>query len=257
MTRSFLMASSMFNHEGPMVSLILCTFGRPAFLEIILRCLRNQTYQNMEVIVVNDGPGDPRSIAAICPSKVITLAKRTPLGEKLNYGIDASNGQFLFKIDDDDYYSASYVSRMMEGVLSSASDSKSVSFAQPYLFFDLRRRKFHMSDEQRCSGATLVFSRDSWIECPFRADPSAVDASFLLDRLEMGHTLNPVYIGEMFIQIRHGLGHIWNYLPWGQSVDAYMQELGEWEGDEHAVFPEWVLSAYSAIRTGTAVRSHG
>src|SRR4051812_45905269 len=106
----------MPQRQPPLVSVVLITRDRPLLFSVALRCYEHQTYEPRELIVVDDGlesPADRTAIEAL-GGRLITVAPGTPLGIKLNVGIEAARGRFCMKMDDDDWYGPDYISTMVE-----------------------------------------------------------------------------------------------------------------------------------------------
>lgn len=88
----------------PLVSVVLTTRDRPAFLPIALACYRQQTHTARELIVVDDGAvrPDARAVEA-AGGRLLRVRPGTPLGTKLNHGFSAARGPLCLKMDDDDW----------------------------------------------------------------------------------------------------------------------------------------------------------
>lgn len=99
--------------ETPRVSVIVRTCGRPSVLRETLISLRNQTYSNLEVIVVEDGEE--------CAGEMINSEFRDmnidyfATGEKVgrskagNLAMEKATGKYLNFLDDDDLFYADHV----------------------------------------------------------------------------------------------------------------------------------------------------
>lgn len=92
----------------PLVSVIISTYNRPKLLKFTLQSLVEQTYQNWEALVVNDGgegieggkngiPDDPRI-------KIFNLPENHERSYCRNFGIEKARGKYLCFIDDDDIF---------------------------------------------------------------------------------------------------------------------------------------------------------
>src|SRR4051794_33498707 len=93
-------------HAPPLISVIITTRDRPYLLPVALTCYQHQTYPRRELIVVDDGeefPADAARVAAV-GGRLIRVEPGTPLGTKLNAGVEAADGRFCQKMDDDDWY---------------------------------------------------------------------------------------------------------------------------------------------------------
>ncbi|MEG1944966.1 MAG: glycosyltransferase family A protein, partial [Oscillospiraceae bacterium] len=94
-------------NEFPLVSLIMRTRNRPLVCERCLDSLRNQTYRNFEVVVVEDGdPLCERMIRENFSDLKITYkatVHNLGRGGALNLGLSLCAGSFINIIDDDDF----------------------------------------------------------------------------------------------------------------------------------------------------------
>lgn len=98
----------MTNSNAPLVSVIIPTHNRKKLLQRALHSVLNQTYQPLEIIVINDGSTDEtetyiKNIQLNHP-QIKYLQHSTPLGapKARNYGIREAKGAFLTFLDDDD-----------------------------------------------------------------------------------------------------------------------------------------------------------
>ncbi|CAD7288774.1 glycosyltransferase family 2 protein [Campylobacter suis] len=104
----------------PLVSIVIATFNRPQLLKKALNSAILQDYENLQIIVTDDGDGDVA--AQICSDfndARVTFVKNTihaksPNGNK-NNGFDNAKGEFICLLDDDDeFFSDSAISECME-----------------------------------------------------------------------------------------------------------------------------------------------
>lgn len=110
----------------PLVSVLVPIFNGQRYLSQALDSLQNQTYSNLEIILINDGSTD--GSAAILDSfggnekRVIVVHKKhTGLTDTLNYGLSLANGVWLSRNDQDDIASPSKIERQMDTVLGNPS----------------------------------------------------------------------------------------------------------------------------------------
>ncbi len=88
------------------VSVIIPVYKTEKFLKKCLESVLNQTYSNLEVIVINDGSPDnsAKVIQAFTDPRLIYLEKEnTGVGNTRNIGIAKSTGDYLMFVDSDDY----------------------------------------------------------------------------------------------------------------------------------------------------------
>jgi glycosyltransferase involved in cell wall biosynthesis len=92
----------------PMLSVITPTLNRHQLLENALACLAEQTFQDFELIVVNDGGESILSVIKKWDNKLnirpIELAVKGGPSAARNRGIELSKGKYLSFLDDDDFY---------------------------------------------------------------------------------------------------------------------------------------------------------
>jgi glycosyltransferase involved in cell wall biosynthesis len=91
----------------PLVSVIITTYNRPHYLELTLNSVINQTYKNIEVIVVDNGNEDNQS-EIICTNfkslqYIKTVNTKTPAKGR-NLGFKKAKGEFIAFLDDDDIW---------------------------------------------------------------------------------------------------------------------------------------------------------
>lgn len=89
-----------------LVSVVIPTRNRPEMLMRAVRSALNQTYQEIEVIVVIDGP-DANTVKTLEEEtdrrvKFISLEASVGGGEARNTGVRASTGEWIALLDDDD-----------------------------------------------------------------------------------------------------------------------------------------------------------
>lgn len=93
---------------NPLVSIIIPVYNTEKYLEACLESIINQSYSNLEIIIVNDGSSD--NSKEICKryisrdSRIIFIDKtNTGVSDSRNQGIKNSSGIYLMFIDSDDF----------------------------------------------------------------------------------------------------------------------------------------------------------
>lgn len=89
-----------------LISVIINVYNGEKFIKKCLDSVINQTYKNLEIIIVNDGSTD--NTLSICESykdNRIKIINQENMGLSLsrNVGIDNATGEYLFFVDVDDY----------------------------------------------------------------------------------------------------------------------------------------------------------
>ena len=109
------------------VSIIIPVYNSYKNLNRCLDSVINQTYKNIEIIIINDGSTD-RSLDILNEYKkkdnrikVYTI-KNSGVSYARNYGIKKSNGEYIMFIDSDDYIELNMVEKMMNSLVSNKVD---------------------------------------------------------------------------------------------------------------------------------------
>ena len=108
----------------PLVSVIIPAYNAEAFIEKTLNSVLSQTYQNLEVLVVDDGSHDrtPEMIKSIAQQdqRVIMLhQKNAGVAAARNLGIEKSQGEFIAPIDADDIWYPENIEKQVQCFLES------------------------------------------------------------------------------------------------------------------------------------------
>ena len=91
-----------------LISIIVPIYNTEKYLDECVKSLTNQTYQNIELILVDDGSSDS------CPQKCDNWAQKNKriqvihkpnggLSDARNVGIEAAHGEFIMFVDSDDF----------------------------------------------------------------------------------------------------------------------------------------------------------
>ena len=110
-----------------LVSIIVPIYNVKSFLEECIESLINQSYSNIEIILVNDGSTDDSK--DICEKykrndKRIELYNKSNggLSDARNYGIDRANGEYIVFVDSDDVVDRDYIKLLVENSINEKSD---------------------------------------------------------------------------------------------------------------------------------------
>lgn len=96
--------------KNPLVSVIIPTYNRKKYVVKAIDSVLNQTYKNIEIIVIDDGStnGTDKIISELSKknSKIVFLRNETNLGfvKTLNKAISGARGKYIARIDDDDLW---------------------------------------------------------------------------------------------------------------------------------------------------------
>ncbi len=106
-------------NSKPLVSAIITTKNRADLLPRAIESVLKQTYQNLEIIVVDDGSSDqtPAVIAEYQKENVIILIrneKSVGACRARNQGIERAQGEFVAGLDDDDQWHPERISILLQ-----------------------------------------------------------------------------------------------------------------------------------------------
>lgn len=119
------------NRAGnPLVSIVIPVYNSEEYLPTALDSLVEQTYENIEIVVVNNGSsGDVGKIfedyKALYPEriwKLITLRENVGLFHARLKGWEHATGDFLATVDSDDYVSVDFYYQLVKKALETNSD---------------------------------------------------------------------------------------------------------------------------------------
>ena len=122
----------------PKVSVIVPFYNVEGYIEKCLETLVNQTLEDIEIILVNDGSKD-RSIEIVnkfleaYPEKLVYLKKENGgLSDARNYAIPYAKGEYIAFLDSDDYVEKDMYQKMYELAKKENSDMVECDFYWEY-----------------------------------------------------------------------------------------------------------------------------
>lgn len=112
--------------SGPLVSIIVRTYDRAQLLERALESIVRQTYDNVEIVVVNNGGPDVAGLVErACgarPYQYVTMPERRHIGAASNVGARTARGAFIGYLDDDDLLYADHCARTVDALTRTNAD---------------------------------------------------------------------------------------------------------------------------------------
>jgi len=194
----------------PLVSCVMPTFNRRAFIPLALASFRGQTYPNKELIVVDDGSDSVADLVAGEPDvRCIRVAQRMSIGAKRNLGCREARGEIIAQWDDDDWYAPDRLAQQVAPITGGAADI--TGLANPSMLevpagrfwtpaSTLHRRMF----VGNVHGGTLVFRRSILTDnVRYPETNLAEDASLLQQAIRRRKRLVRLENGELFVYLRH------------------------------------------------------
>lgn len=117
-----------------LISIIVPVYNTKLYIKQCLESIVNQTYQRIEIIIIDDGSNDGSS--EICDEfrkkdnriKVIHT-KNQGVSSARNRGILESNGQYITFIDSDDFVDKMYIEKMVNNI---ENDEEIIYFCESF-----------------------------------------------------------------------------------------------------------------------------
>lgn len=107
----------------PLVSVVVPSFRRPQLLERAVRSALAQTIEDLEVVVVLDGPHDPDPVFDALNSdrrvRIHQLSQRQGANAARNEGVAEARGQWVAFLDDDDVWLPRKIEQQLLGAVKS------------------------------------------------------------------------------------------------------------------------------------------
>ena len=119
----------------PLVSAVIPTRNRPDLVCRAIRSALNQSYSNLEVVVVVDGP-DPVTVEILKVLReprlrIVALPENVGGGEARNIGVREARGEFIALLDDDDEWLPEKTTKQLSAFLE--ADSEDCLVASRYI----------------------------------------------------------------------------------------------------------------------------
>lgn len=103
----------------PLISIIIPIYKVEPYLQRCLDSILNQTYSNLEIILVDDG--SPDGCPQICDdyatkdNRIIVIHKKNGgLSDARNTGLDICKGDYISFVDSDDYVNEKYIEELFK-----------------------------------------------------------------------------------------------------------------------------------------------
>jgi ADP-heptose:LPS heptosyltransferase/SAM-dependent methyltransferase len=187
--------------EVPLVSAIMPTANRRAFVPGAIGRFLAQDYDNAELIILDDGDDAVGDLApADCRIRYIRAPRFKTLGGKRNAAVEAAGGEIILHWDDDDWYAPGRIRAQVEALLASGADLCGLD--RP-LFVDTAGRSawqyvYPPGGAPWVHGATFCYRRDLWRSRRFDniqvGEDTRFAAAVAADKLcRMGEA--PIFVG--------------------------------------------------------------
>ena len=137
--------------KNPLVSVIIPIYNVEKYINKTINSVINQTYKNLEIILVNDGATD--NSLEICKkyneidSRIMIIEKENGgLSSARNAGLDVAKGEYISLIDGDDFIESHFIEYLLSLIIKSEAD-----IAECYL---------EKIDEEKINNSRLTYKND-------------------------------------------------------------------------------------------------
>lgn len=219
--------------DSPLISVIIPVYNVEDCLAHCVVSVREQTYKNLEIILVDDGSTD--SCPSMCDdfsredSRVRVIHKENGgLSSARNSGLDVCNGEYIAFVDSDDYIHPEYISRLYDLLIKNNAGISVCNFRK--IFDNNMDFKYPALPESQ----TRVMSYET-----------ALEELVGFDSVLYVLTWNKLYKREVFDEIRFPVGKI--------SEDFYVSFKALHRGGQIVVTSNQLYFYY--LRKGSIIHS--
>lgn len=148
--------------DNKKLTVIIPVFNTDKYLERCLESVINQSYKNLEIIIINDGSTDNSHsiIDRYCGNNNITyipLKKNCGLGNARNIGLDNATGEYVAFVDSDDWVDSNFYYTLIKyiekysldiavaGIINEYDDRKAFTYRYKYPFNNQITGKFALN----------------------------------------------------------------------------------------------------------------
>ncbi len=155
----------------PKISVIIPVYNTEKYLETCLASIINQTYKNLEIIIINDGSTD--SSLEICNKykkidKRIKIINQENKGQSVarNNGIKIATGDYLHFMDSDDFIPLNYYENIISSGTITDADMLLAGFyfeKHPQLSVKFENINCYTSKHDKLERTFLLYYQFSWL----------------------------------------------------------------------------------------------
>ena len=103
------------------ISVVVPVYNVEQYLEKCVNSIINQTYKNLEIILVDDGATDKSGklcdeLAKLDNRIMVYHKKNGGLSDARNYGVERATGDYIGFVDSDDYIDAEMYEKLYEAL---------------------------------------------------------------------------------------------------------------------------------------------
>jgi O-antigen biosynthesis protein len=208
----------------PLVSCIMPTCNRPAFVRQAVHYFLGQDYPNRELVVVDDSDRSVRRLLPRDPRiRYFRLHGRMVLGAKRNVAVARSRGEIIVHWDDDDWYAPYRISYQVGSLLEAGAAIAALDMQVVYdvpsdCFWSVSPELHKRIFSQDIHAGTIAYPKWLWRYFDgFKPLASAEDFAFVQIAYLCHQPVLKLSSAGVYIYVRHG-GNTWRF-PCGEYID--------------------------------------
>ena len=112
---------------NPLISIIIPIYNNEKFIKACVDSLLNQTYKNIEIILVNDGSTDGSALQcnniAKTDNRIVVIHQQNQgVSAARNAGLDKMTGEYVTFVDGDDYVAKDFIECLYNAISKTHAD---------------------------------------------------------------------------------------------------------------------------------------
>jgi mannosyltransferase OCH1-like enzyme len=212
---------------GPLVSCLMVTRGRVALAARAIRCFLAQTYENRELVIVDDAEDDALAahVAGLGDPRVrhIRVSPGEPLGALRNLSIEHARGSYVCQWDDDDLYHPRRVELQL--AMLQATGDAACFLADNHIWWPQRHRLAR--SVRRIWECSMLCAKSSLI--PYPRVRRGEDTPVVQAVLQRGGAAVLEEVPHLYVYVVHGE----NTFPAAHFDEHWAQAPARYEGADY------------------------
>ena len=247
------------------ISVIVAAYNIEKYIERCIDSLRNQTYEKMEIILIDDGSVDSTGylcdMAAQCDKRISCIHKENGgLSSARNTGIKKASGNYITFVDGDDWVEKEYIETLYKNLTGEGADLSILGYAMiwengsllnktsatDYLVLNKHDAIHELFVQKKitCMSWTKLYKRELFNDIVFPEGELFEDTAIALDIFKKCDKV--VYSGKPYYYYFQRKGSIVNsrFRPEKMSLLTYCEKMisysenlgGEFDYEVHSYF---------------------
>ncbi|MBK0381800.1 glycosyltransferase family 2 protein [Pedobacter sp. SD-b] len=172
----------LIDNKQPLVSVIIPTFNRGYVLHKTIESVLNQTYKNIEIIVVDDGSTDnTKKVVSTFGNKLFYIQKsHSGQGDTRNLGLQYAKGEIIAPLDSDDTLNEDFLEKSVDYMLDHNLDMFFSNFIHCFSKKNLKNELSYLSKNKKISNNEFyLFDYQEFRTVLFKESPSPSSSSII------------------------------------------------------------------------------